>query len=321
MSNIDYSEHSAQHPRRVKRLGDHKRRTLEMSRYLLDTVADERATTLSHQLKDCHNWLLFRDYYEAGAVRLHRTVSCRKHLLCPLCAILRAARGVRRYHERYEVIAAGRPELRLYYVVLTVQNGSELSERFTHMEQAVRRLIERRRDALKAKRGRSKNAYALGSVFADVEGGAYSFEVKRGEGSGEWHPHVNLLLLSSAPIDSWKLSAEWEGITGDSYIVSCEEKARDDKTVFVEIFKYVMKFSEMEPSDTYHAYQVLRGRKLFGSFGAFRGVEIPAADDMVLDSPYVELLYRYVGRGYRPAVPDRPQALRARRDDVEHIAS
>src|SRR3954471_947951 len=107
MSNIELQEQRTKHSDRVRRLGDHKRRTLQMAAYVaasVDAGADPRLQRLPHELKDCHQWLLFRDYYETGKVRLHRTISCRKHLLCPLCAILRAARGVRKYHERYEVI-------------------------------------------------------------------------------------------------------------------------------------------------------------------------------------------------------------------------
>lgn len=266
----------------------------------VDAGADPRLQRLPHELKDCHQWLLFRDYYETGTVRLHRTISCRKHLLCPLCAILRAARGVRKYHERYEVITAAQPGLRLYYLVLTVKNGPDLRERFRHVEKSVRRLVERRREALKARAGSKRHAYALGSVFAGVEGGAYSFEVKRGAGSGDWHPHVNVLLLSAGPIDAAELSREWQELTGDSYITYCGEKPPDDKTVFVEVFKYAMKFSEMECSDTYQAYTVLRGRRLFGCFGCFRGVKVPEGEeDEAIDSPYVELVYRYARGGYR----------------------
>lgn len=308
MSNIEHSEGRKQHPRRVKRLGDHKRRTGAMAAYIADTIAGRRGDKLAQELTDCHNWLLFRDYYEAGTVRLHRTISCRKHLLCPLCAILRAARSVRKYHEKYEAIRQATPGLRLYYVVLTVKNGVDLKERFAHMEKAVRMLVERRRQALKAMQGSRKHAHALGSAFAHVAGGAYSFEVKRGAGSGEWHPHANVLLLLEGPIDARALSEEWEGITGDSYVVHCEEKPVDDKTVFVEIFKYALKFSEMTCADTYHAYETLQRRKLLGTFGAFRGVKVPEGDDEIVDSPFVELVYRYTAGGYRSA-PEKAQVF------------
>lgn len=310
MLNIEFLNLRKQHSKRVRRLGDHKKRGLSMSAYVAGSVNSEGSAKLAGELASCHNWLLFRDYYEAGEVRLHRTISCRKHLLCPLCAILRAARSVRKYHERYEVIKSESPALRLYYVVLTVKNGVDLKERFTHMEKAVRMLVARRREALKAMGGSRRHAYALGSAFANVAGGAYSFEVKRGTGSGEWHPHANLLLLVDGSIDRDALIQEWESITGDSYIVHCEEKNPEDKGAFVEVFKYAMKFSEMECCDTYHAFETLRGRRLMGTFGAFRGVEVPEGDDEAIDSPYVELVYRYTGGRYRPA-PEKAQVMLA----------
>lgn len=302
MSNIELGEQRSKHRDRVKRLGDHKRRTQQMAAFVASSVdpgGDPRMQKLPAELHDCHNWLLFRDYYELGKTRLHRTISCRKHLLCPLCAILRAARGVRKYHERFEVITAAQPGLHLYYVVLTVQNGPDLKERFRHVEKHARRLVERRRAALKARAGSRKHQYALNSVFADVEGGAYSFEVKRGAGSGDWHPHINFLLLSSSPIDAGALSEEWQSMTGDSFITYCGEKPPDDKTAFVEVFKYALKFSEMELGDNFEAFTVLRGKHLFGSFGCFRGVKVPQSEDEAIDSPYVELVYRYAAGRYR----------------------
>jgi hypothetical protein len=36
-----------------------------------------------------------------------------------------------------------------------------------------------------------------------------------------------------------------------------------------------VKFSDQPPADTWHAYSSLEGKRLLGSAGCFRGVEVP----------------------------------------------
>lgn len=69
----------------------------------------------------------------------------------------------------------------------------------------------------------------------------------------------------------------------------------------MEVCKYALKFSDLEPADNWHAYEVMGGQRLIDSHGLMRGVEIPDSltDEPLDDLPYVELLYRYmVGIGY-----------------------
>jgi hypothetical protein len=44
---------------------------------------------------------------------------------------------------------------------------------------------------------------------------------------------------------------------------------------FMEVFKYAVKFSDQPVADTWHAFQTLKGKRLLGSAGCFRGVEVP----------------------------------------------
>jgi hypothetical protein len=182
-------------------------------------------------------------------------------------------------------------------VVLTVKNVECLDIGFDHLERSVRLLVKRRREAISYLNGKKQLAYAANSVFAGVSAGSYSFEVKRGENLGLWHPHVNLLLLTDKPISQSVISDEWEQITRDSYIVHCEQKP-DTRKAFVEIFKYALKFSEMEYADNYHVWETLRGRRLTGSFGDFRGLKIPENDDEAVPLAFEELFYRFDGYDY-----------------------
>ena len=289
------------------RLGAHKRRTLTVLDYLNNEISSHKLSASQFfRYSYCHNHLLFHHYPALEKTKLHEVMHCDIHLLCPMCAIRRAARSVMKYEEKYRELLSRNPVLKLYYVVLTVKNMENLEEGFEHLEKSMRLLVKRRREAISYVNGKSKaSAYAAGSVFAGVAAGAYSFEVKRGANSGLWHPHVNLLLLSDKQIRTPQLMNEWYSITEDSYIVDCQ-RVRDSKQSFVEIFKYALKFSDMTPADTYHTWETLRTRRLCGSFGDFRGLEITKADEHVEPSEeFIELFYRFEAKRYAPSDKNR----------------
>ena len=216
-------------------------------------------------------------------------------MFCPLCAIKREIKAVRTYWDKYQALLKDNPNLRLYYLVLTVENEADFEKTFDKVQKAARLLIERRKDAKRARNGNKANRYALNSAFAGVEAGAYSFEVGRGKGSGLWHPHVNFLLVAENRIDIRALRKEWKSLCKDrSRICRIKEINGDDRGAFIEIFKYALKFSAMAPGDRFHTATALYRRNLFGSFGAFRGLKVENEDSIELkDLPYLDLLYRY----------------------------
>ena len=245
---------------------------------------------MSNTVKGCGNYLLFRHFFTVDVVKLHAASFCRKHLLCPLCAIRRGAKALAAYLDRFEAIKRTSAHLRPFLVTLTVKDGPDLRERFQHLHKSQRELWMRKH------RGR-------GSVLDCVQGAVWSYEVKRGQGSGLWHPHLHMIALSASAPDAEKLASEWHDITGDSFIVDVRPISQDDPASgFVEVFKYAVKFSDQEPADTVHAWETLAGKRLLGSAGCFRGVDIPEdlTDDPgdYLGLPYVDLLFRYLRGGY-----------------------
>ena len=88
---------------------------------------------LAARLDDCGNYATFRDYYTVGQVRLSQFCTCKKHLICPLCAIRRGAKALRVYLARVEALMASDALLRPFLVTLTVKNGEDLEERFKHL--------------------------------------------------------------------------------------------------------------------------------------------------------------------------------------------
>ena len=281
-------------PRRVSRYGEAKKRALDVAEY----IGQHSEGKLSKRVRECGDYLLFRHYFTVDQVRLHAAHFCTKHLLCPLCAIRRGAKALSAYLPRYEALRAAQPVLRPFLVTLTVKDGSDLKERFEHLHKSQRELWMRKHRA-------------RGSVLDGVEAAVWSYEVKRGKGSGLWHPHLHMVAMSRQAPDAGQLATEWQAITGDSFIVDVRPiDEADPASGFLEVFKYALKFSDMDPADTFAAFKVLAGRRLVGSAGLFRGIEIPEdlRDEPMLDDlPFVELFYRYMAAGYtlrpRKALP------------------
>lgn len=274
-------------PKRVDRYSKAKKSALDVAKYM-GTLPRHQA--MAGKVKDCGDYLLFRHFFTIDAVKLHAASFCRKHLLCPLCAIRRGAKALGAYLDRFEALKRSSARLRPFLVTLTVKDGPDLAERFKHLHDSQRELWKRKQRR-------------RGSVLDGVEGAVWSYEVKRGNGSGLWHPHLHMIALAEVAPDAERLSREWHQITGDSFIVDVRPISQEDPASgFVEVFKYAVKFSDQEPADTVHAWETLAGKRLLGSAGCFRGVEIPEdlTDDPgdYLGLPYVDLLYRYLSGRY-----------------------
>jgi len=283
-------------PGRVNRYGQAKKRALDVAEYIGGQAEHKLAATV----EACGEYLLFRHYFTVDQVRLHAAQFCRKHLLCPLCAIRRGAKALQAYLPRYEAVIASEPRLRPFLVTLTVKDGPDLAERFKHLQRGQHELWKRRH-----------RSYA--SSLDGVEAAVWSYEVKLGSGSGLWHPHLHMVALAEQMPDAVQLAGEWRNITGDSFIVDVRPiDQADPASGFLEVFKYALKFSDMEPAETFAAFKVLRGKRLVASAGLFRGIEIPEQllDEPLDDLPFVEFFYRYFEGGYslkRGAGGSRPQ--------------
>lgn len=283
-------------PERLARYGKAKYLSDRMCEYIRLFQPDTpQNAKLAVALRDCGNYLVFRDYYTVGEIRLHKACFCRKHLLCPLCAIRRGSKQVQTKMGQVRSIVAERADLGLSMVTLTVKDGPDLSERFSHLLRSMKEFMKRRH----RKRGSSQ---AL-----KIEGAVWSYEFKRGKNSGEWHPHVHMIVLTSKAnqIDQAELSSEWHSLTGDSYIVDVRpiRAETEDEMVkgFCEVFKYAVKFSDQSPEDTWHCFQILKGRRLVGSCGLLYGIPEPEilTDEPLDDLPYIEYFYRYLKGRYQ----------------------
>lgn len=290
-------DESGKLPDRLERYGKARTRARQMLAHLAETSpADagqvEREKKARIRLCECGEYLGFHHYYTVGKVRLTMASFCKQHLICPLCAIRRGAKSLKAYLDRFEVIRAQRPSLRPFLVTFTVKNGSDLAERFAHLHSSLQILHRRRRQWFTKGRGWTEAAKADGAVW--------SYEVTN-IGNG-WHPHAHAIWLCEEAPNQAALRREWEAITGDSFMIDVRPIGQEDPAEgFSEVFKYAVKFAGLELADNVHAWHTLHGRRLLGSFGAFRGVEVPPelTDEPLEGLPYVELFYRFTqGAGY-----------------------
>jgi hypothetical protein len=282
-------------PARLDRYSKAHHRALAMSDYAMK-VADASTSKVLREvnkstavkLQNCGNYLLFRDYYTVGKVRLHAAKFCKKHLLCPLCAIRRGAKMVKAYMDKLAVINAENPHLKAYLVTLTVKDGPDLTERFNHLYRSVQRFHKTRTRQSQGQFNESCKASAA----------VWSYEFKRGQNSGDWHPHVHAVWLCEDAPDAVQLSKEWKAITGDSFIVDVTPFHDQNDVIngFLEVFKYAVKFSDLPLADNWEGFEKLSGKRLVASFGLFRGIELPEdlTDEVLDDLPYVEMLYKFI---------------------------
>ncbi|MNZ60834.1 Replication protein [compost metagenome] len=277
---------------RIARYTGAKKHALGMLEHLRG-APDDAATLAAVRLGTCGNWLHFREYYTVDKVRLHAAQFCKQHLICPLCAIRRGAKSLAAYLSRWQVIHEASPHLKLYLITFTVKNGDDLEERHSHLVRSLKRLMARRRDF------NAGTKWAPWTELCKVDGGVYTQEVTN-KGNG-WHPHTHMLAACTDEPDAEALSAEWKAITGDSFVLDVRPITGDPVDGFLEVFKYAVKFADLDYADNWHAAQVLRGKRLLASFGSFWGVKVPQelTDEPLDGLPYVDRFYRFLSGSYQ----------------------
>ena len=106
-----------------------------------------------------------------------------------------------------------------------------------------------------------------------LRGGVAFLELKWVKVTEHWHPHLHVICEGTF-IPQDQLAAAWKKVTGDSYIVDIRFVA--DRN---QVAKYVTKYASKPLSGTFlnrpeqldDAINVLQGRRLFTTFGTWRG--------------------------------------------------
>lgn len=284
-------------PRKLARYGAARERATRILSHL-EKVRNKpengaRAARAADLLKGCGEYLVFRDYHTVGQTRLTHASFCRQSIVCPLCAIRRSAKLVGAYVQKFEAVMQAEPALRPVFLTYTVKNGPDLTERMAHLRRSIATLTERRQKARKRGNG-------AGGTWGLIAGAVGAYEATYSPNKG-WHPHMHMVALCDGWMAHSAMVDEWREITGDSFIVgiSALNRAKPISDAFCEVFKYALKFADLQPATVWEAAEALRRQRMVFSLGNLRGVEIPESllDEPLDGLPYVEHFFRYLGKG------------------------
>ena len=308
----DYLPEDGVLARRIEKYGRAKQRSLQMLAYLEEElrrcpIGNDIRPSLKRQaglLRACGTWLQFAYYFGWSAegledeYRLVRANFCDQHLICNFCAVRRSIQKLNAYLQRYYHLLQLNPYRIPLLITFTVKNGPDLRERFEHLVCSFRRLQDKRRRYLSNPR-----KYAF-TQLVKVTAGVGTFENTYNADTGEHHPHFHLIALCNDIPAHKPLVDEWQEITGDSFVVDIRpfEDSNHPQTAFMEVFKYVLKFSTMPLDVNYQASRVLAGRRLLISFGEFWGVKVPEQlTDAPLDREHVDYYFEWLDDQYQLA--------------------
>jgi hypothetical protein len=144
-------------------------------------------------------------------------------------------------------------------------------------------------------------------------------EIKRGEGSGKWRPHLHVLVARPScrclrgrrlgdggptckhgglwcpyALNQCCLSEAWQEITGDSFVVDIRAVHADEdgsmQGAVREVVKYCTKLTEVSSkeredglSDVLELHRAIRRRRLLMTAAVFRGLVEPITAEELLD--------------------------------------
>lgn len=148
-------------------------------------------------------------------------------------------------------------------ITLTIRNTPRtLTEALDHLCESFRRLRQQR------------------GWQAAIKGGAAFVEIKRGQGSGHWHPHLHIIAVGSY-LPGEALSRAWLKATGDSHRVKIERAASpEDGGRYAT--KYATKGWTSEVTrdldSLVECILSLRGRRLCITFGDWHNRDLEEPD-------------------------------------------
>lgn len=316
-----YNDNDQGHKDKLNRYGKAKRHQRSVLQFILKE--NPELVKESELLKECSNRLIFRNWYTVNKYRLIGGCTCKKHLLCAMCALRRSAKTVKEVEKKVKIVLSENPNLVPVLITMTIKNGDDLNERYNHFTSAKKKLLQKRRNALKAKT-RIKNK----TVTQHIHGSFGSYEFKKGSNSESWHPHTHEIALVDETLEFTKhkvkskdgerviysakhfqesLSKEWHDLTGDSYIVDVRKIENNDENDLIkaicEASKYALKLNDIDLEDQIEAYKVLSGRRLTFSYGSLFGIKIPEDlnDDIEEELkllPYIDIIYGFYDGQY-----------------------
>lgn len=139
------------------------------------------------------------------------------------------------------------------------------------------------------------NGKSVRSVFVKRFSGWFrSMEIKKGKGSGKWHVHWHVLLVSDEYSRDYDwIKDEWKRITNGEGSVWIEGVSPLYKGV-LEVCKYILKPALYTVEEWREILQALKNVKQVGAGGIFRGIKQRVERD--LETIEEDVLVRFVCR-------------------------
>lgn len=210
------------------------------------------------RMTDCRRYAYFARHKETGMVRV-ATRTC-KQRWCPMC------NGARRSWLQHEIGNWIKNLDRPKFLTLTIKHSD--APLMFQIDTLYRCFQKLKKSSLFQRR---------------VNGGIWFFQTKISERSGEWHPHLHV-LLDAEYIYRAHISDLWLSITGHSPVIDIRTVHGGD-----QIAGYVSRYASNPvslkdtPVDRYmELYDTFKGRKICGKWGTAKDVHLrppPFTDD------------------------------------------
>lgn len=297
------------HEQQLALYADAKQRQQRVAQWMVNNAPD--LVKQQQSLSVCASLLIFHHYYRLHKHLLRGGMTCKQHLVCHPCSLRRSASYAKTYYRSVQHLLKEHSDWAPVLITKTIRNSHDLGKLFQEFTKAHAKLIQRRRNALKAKTLRLKNP----TIYSAFLGGAGSYEYKRGKNSKLWHPHsheiafirwadwditsvkelrwrkvngerkqVEEIVWKPLEIES-RLREEWKKLTVGSWMCDVRMIAwnengltHDEDALFgavAEVMGYCLKMQDISPEHQVEAYRVLRRRRLTYTYGALREVELP----------------------------------------------
>lgn len=201
-------------------------------------------------LEGCRTYATFNRDETTGDLKIFGD-SCRQRW-CPMCAGQKAAYAKDQTALFVRSLKAPR------FLTLTLRNdGSDLKPQIEFLQSAFARLRSR--------------AYWK----KNVTGGIWFMQIKRGSGSGCWHPHLHILLDGSY-MEQGRLSALWELVTFGSPVIDIR-RIHDVDSAASYVARYTARpaaLAELPMCDRIEVIEAVFRKRLSGTFGSGKSVTL-----------------------------------------------
>lgn len=246
--NINYNINVDQ-SQELQRLAEHKRSTDGVTKNFYQFLVDNEEHTKAKRVKDCANFITYRNYAQLGIKKLESINLCRERL-CLNCQKALAS-------ERLPAYIYSTQGVKLRHITLTVKNvkGYVLRSTILTMKKALKSMLR----SLK------------------VKDYIPSYEITYKEADDTYHPHIHLLCkaenMTYKNTALKRLWAEWfNKYAGTKYpYLQCHNRLVDDNVnASLELCKYVSKPTSITPETIPTLYNSLKGLHLHQANGTFK---------------------------------------------------